>query len=156
MLRAHHWVNPRGHLRQEWRETVYMRFLIKKVDYFAPGLRFPEHLPPIPPWNAARLKASRPRLRSRIRRGRNENHRGQSRRAYEIHRQELPLSLLQLHRGRDMPAQSHKADLRPARVRRRTAMSARLPEAQYKGVWLRQGQVSGSESDNQETKSAIT
>ena len=23
-----------------------MRFLIKKVDYFAPGLRFPEHLPP--------------------------------------------------------------------------------------------------------------
>lgn len=37
-----------------------MRFLIKKVDYFAPGLRFPEHLPPIPPWNAARLKASRP------------------------------------------------------------------------------------------------
>ena len=84
MLRARYWVNPRGHLRQEWRETVYMRFLIKKVDYFAPGLRFPEHLPPpIPPWNAARLKASRPRLRSRIRRGRNENHRGQSRRADE-------------------------------------------------------------------------
>lgn len=63
MLRAHHWVNPRGHLRQEWRETVYMRFLIKKVDYFAPGLRFPGHLPPIPPWNAARLKASRPGCR---------------------------------------------------------------------------------------------
>ena len=48
------------------REDTFAKSGEKVMSFFmlfiigAPRLRFPGHLPPIPPWNAARLKASRP------------------------------------------------------------------------------------------------
>lgn len=48
-----------------------------------------------------------------------ENNRNQSGRACEVYRQELPSLLLQLRRGRVLPAQGDARDLQPARLFRR-------------------------------------